>query len=140
MGITLDKYLREVKKISKGYEVDEIVAERFMSRGNGGTLIESVNMMLGQLNTVSRNKITLLSASTWKNRVNKFFDLKDFYTQVRVEAHEVDAVLMSMYCAEQILDLDILPRFKKKNERTNLIKVIESCTTSQLKKPKRKKR
>lgn len=140
MGLLLNKYDKGVRKIIRDHKVTHSVAERFMSRGHGGTLIESVNMMLGRLSGIPKHNPILLSASTWKNRVNKFFDLKEFYKQVRVEPHEIDALLMAMYCAEKVTDTDILSRFAKEPARRKLIKRIEGCTRSELKKEKKKSR
>ncbi len=140
MGVVLNRYTRGISALIKDHGVTNSVAERFMARGHGGTLIESVNMMLGRLTGIPNQNPVLLSSATWKNRVNKFFDLKAFYKEVRVEPHEIDATFMAFYLAEKLWGVDILHRFTKPKELRRLKERIEECTTSPLKKPKRKKR
>ena len=78
---------------SKKHGVDFILAERYMSRGRNGATIEYVNQMLGALEYASPYEVTQISASTWKNRLKRIFDLKQFYKECyRVEPHEIDAI------------------------------------------------
>jgi len=135
----LGLYLKELKRHTKGHKITHVVAERYMTRGIKGPLVESVNMMLGGMHVTYKQPIQIMPAAVWKNRANKFFDLKEFYKEIRVEAHEVDATFMAFYTAEKIWNVDILDRFAKPKELRRLKERIEECTLSPLKKPKRKR-
>lgn len=129
----LAAFNKETKAKFRVYKPTHLIAERFMTRGIKGPLVESVNMMLGVLAYANKQPVIFVPAVVWKNRVNKFFDLKAFYKEAGVEAHEVDAVLMAFFAAERITGKDVLPRFAKAKERTKLLRYIEQCTDSVLK-------
>lgn len=133
----LGTYLKELKGHIKGHKITHIIAERYMTRGIKGPLVESVNMMLGGMSVTFKQPIQLVPAAIWKNRANKFFDLKAFYKEVRLEAHEIDATFMSFYTAEKLWGVDILDRFAKPKELRRLKERLEECSISPLKKPKR---
>jgi Holliday junction resolvasome RuvABC endonuclease subunit len=141
---TLKKHLKEIKGILSDYQIDYIFAERYMTRGIKGATVEAVNQMLGALDVSVKQEVTEMPASTWKNRVNKFWQLKDegtkkgVYSRSRTLPHEVDATLQCFWLAEKKLGIDILPRFKKKREQDNFLKSLEICTTSPLRKVKGK--
>lgn len=135
----LRAHVKEVKSLVTKYQVDYLLTERYMTRGIKGSTIEAVNQMLGALEIGLSQEITQIPAATWKNQVNRIFDLKDFYKSVRVEPHEVDAVLQAMWLAGKKLDVNVLAIFKSKKNINQLRKVIECRTTSKLKKAKVKK-
>jgi hypothetical protein len=91
---------------------DVLYMERFQSRGNGGTTIEAINFMLGVLvYHFNECDIRLLTAATWKNRVNAKTDLKEVYKSYGLNrvaslktAHELDAALIGIYAAHQYFD------------------------------------
>ncbi len=134
----LKAYVKAFNKVvkSSGKKPTHLIAERFMARGLKGPLVESVNMMLGSLAYSTNLPITFVPAVVWKNRVNKVFDLKAFYKEARIEPHELDATMMAFFLAEKIFNQDIVSQLSKKKSRSNLIKVIEKCTTSKLKNKK----
>lgn len=134
----LRAHVKEVKALVKKYDAEYILAERYMTRGIKGSTIEAVNQMLGALEIGIPLEITQIPAATWKNQVNKVFDLKEFYGSVRVEPHEIDAVFQAMWLAGKKLNVDVLKIFKKSKNINQLRKVIECKTTSSLRKPKRK--
>ncbi len=134
----LRQHVAEVRKLVKTYGVEAILTERFMTRGIKGPTIEAVNQMLGALDIGLPQEITQISAATWKNQVNKVFDLKEFYKKVRVQPHEIDAVFQAMWLAEKKLGVKILATFSSSSRRKKLIRMIECKTTSPLKKARRK--
>lgn len=136
----LKAHVKEVKALVKKYGVDCILAERYMARGMKGSTIEAVNQMLGALEIGLAQEITQIPAATWKNQVNRKFDLKEFYKTVPVEAHEVDAVFQAVWLAEKKLGIDLLGKFTSIKKRNQLVKVITWKTTSQLKKLKSTKK
>lgn len=89
------------------YKPDIITLERFQTRGFKGKTIELIGTMLGIMMMknaeLARTKdvdVRLLTAATWKNRVNKISKLKAIYKVMKkrkVVDHRVDAALMSIY-------------------------------------------
>ncbi len=137
----LQEHVKEIRDLAKKYNVDFILAERYMSRGRNGATIEYVNQMLGAMEYGLSYEITQISASTWKNRINRVFDLKQFYKYCyRVEPHEVDAVFQAMWLAEKKLEIEFLEFFESDEARKNLKRVILCQTTSLLKKRKKQKK
>lgn len=97
-----DQYLLFEKEfLLKVKNVDSFICERFQSRGMKGNVIESVNMMIGMMvqhmASIQVKNIKLVTASTWKNRVNKITDLKEIYKLARVPNHITDAVCLGLY-------------------------------------------
>lgn len=92
---------------------DALYAERFQSRGHGGNTIEEVNMMMGALALRFRQvNPVFITASTWKNWVNRNIDLKEEYTRLGLKStkspkaiHEFDAVLIALFGACKQLDV-----------------------------------
>jgi hypothetical protein len=89
---------REVQKLIKRHGVTNMVAERFISRGLKGSQGEMISMMLGHL--VFHHDCHLLLSSTWKNQVNKQFDLKAAYRAYGLVPHIIDASLIATYYAD----------------------------------------
>ena len=88
------------------YKPDEIMAERFISRGLKGSMGEKVSAMLFTMATICwyRNiKFTLVAAQAWKNTFNKrhFYPAKldELYKMVgkTKNAHRVDSCLIACY-------------------------------------------
>jgi len=135
----LQKHVGEVRAIIKKYGIKYVLAERYMARGGKQATIEYVNQMLGALEYALPVEVTQISAATWKNRINRIFDLKKYYKECyRVEPHEIDAVFQSMWLAEKKFDRKFTDKFGKSKNRKNLTKVIECKTTSVLKKQKKR--
>lgn len=102
------QFIGEVEDIidRTGLTPEALYMERFQSRGNGGTTIECINFMLGTMVYHFRDRcpVSLLTAATWKNRVNRYLILKESYKAYGLQlkaspktAHELDAVLIGMY-------------------------------------------
>jgi hypothetical protein len=79
-----------------------IIAERFQTRGIGGTTIETVSCMLGILSCFGL-PMKAVVASQWKNEFKRRFgqDLKELYPTVSVAPHQLDAALIGIYGLEQ---------------------------------------
>lgn len=95
------KYLEWVGKLIRKYKIDGIYAERYMSRGMGGPTIESVNMMLGLLQSFQLPD-RYIPAAVWKNAVRRQgVDLKLEYKICRSAPHQLDASLIGLYGLHQ---------------------------------------
>ena len=98
---TVLKFNQEIEDMIDTYNVTEVTMERFVSRGIRGSLSEYICIMQGIL--AINPKITafnLVTAATWKNTFNKAYSLKDLYKQARklkLEDHEIDAVMIGLY-------------------------------------------
>lgn len=107
----------EMRRLTRNHgPFDLVVAERFQSRGNKGTTIESINVMLGVLATMYP-QLVVYTAATWKNRANAHFDLKSLYAELKEEMrplkprerrqiHELDCATMGVYHASKSLGID----------------------------------
>lgn len=136
----LQRHVNEIREVVKEFQVDFILAERYMARGGKGATIEYVNQMLGAVEYGIKQEVTQIPAATWKNRVNKVFDLNQFYKDCyRVEPHEIDAIFQAFWLAEKKMNLDLIGYFESEKIRDKLIQVILCQTTSTLKKERKKK-
>lgn len=113
----LKKYVNDVMEIFNKYSVDHLVAERFMIRSFRTATAEYICVMLGALDNEMRwrkkKPPVFIPAVTWKNAVNRLFNLKDFYKQVHALPHECDSVLMAFH---QAGCLDLLATEKARKE------------------------
>jgi hypothetical protein len=103
-------YLAEIARWVKLGKPNAFAAERFQTRGNSGPLIEFVSCMLGLVaGTYPKVPFKLTIASSWKNKVQKRFDvdLKEVYTETLVQPHQLDAALIGIYGLEQGLKRDL---------------------------------
>lgn len=128
-------YMDWIASMLEQYQPSAIIAERYMTRGISGPTIESVNMMLGILQSFNlRDKY--IPAATWKNAVTRSgVELKEWYKFCRVAPHPLDATLIGVYDLHQrhgIKDFGNLN--EKKFEQ--LVYAVEDTTTSKLYKRK----
>lgn len=99
-------FKKEVSGIIKQYGVDVLVAERYQNRGmQRGNTIELVNFMLGALDSLRVQDYVVITPAQWKNAFNKFYDLKEFYREIKMVPHRIDATLIALYGAYQYLDV-----------------------------------
>lgn len=94
----LDSYVRK-------YNPAGLIAERFQARGLMGTTSECVTLMMGIVYERYGFPIKFITAATWKNDFNQRIahtgkDLKDLYKWTKVEPHQLDAALISIYGLE----------------------------------------
>lgn len=96
-------FVSEVSHIMDEYGVTGVVMERYMTRGIGGTTIESVNMMIGIVQALCSRRgcsFMLLPASQWKNEFNRHSSLESFYAAASgCTPHQLDAVGIGLYGA-----------------------------------------
>lgn len=101
-------FLEEIKEIDRMYgPFDGCAFERFQTRGICGDTIESISLMLGVLSMWSLDHkipIRLITASQWKNQINRKVDLKALYKEHKLTSkksvkaiHEFDAMLIGVY-------------------------------------------
>lgn len=90
-------------QILSDFSVTHIVAERYMiRRGQGGTAIEAINIMIGVLLETDL-PTKLIPASQWKNEVSRRdISLDDIYLEVKaagITPHQTDACHIATYGA-----------------------------------------
>lgn len=110
-----------LRNILAPYEpIGAVFMERFQSRGNGGSTIEAINMGLGRVssmfNHLGPTYPKFITAATWKNRVNKKFDLKHEYknqgltskakSYVGPTEHQLDSTLIGVYGLHQYFGIE----------------------------------
>ncbi len=86
------------------YKPNYCVIERFQNRGSRtGLLAECIGFMTGVFyqtfvsNTVNSTEVRLITAASWKNKVNRVFDLKQEYKQYKsLGPHRMDALLIGL--------------------------------------------
>lgn len=99
-----EKFKKEIRKVVKRWKIDAIVAERYQNRGRmKGNTGELVSVMLGTVLSMPVEDVTLITASQWKNEFNKHYNLDDFYKEIDLVAHKVDATCIALYGAAQYL-------------------------------------
>lgn len=106
---TSTTFLKEIQQWM-AFSPDGVVAERFQTRGNGGPLIEMVSSMLGLIRgRYPKIPIKLTIASAWKNRVQRRFgvDLREVYTEIAVQPHQLDAALIGVFGLEEGLGVTL---------------------------------
>jgi hypothetical protein len=129
-------YKRELMALGK---FDLVVAERFQARGNKGPTIECISVMLAALLELYPGKTVFLTASTWKNRVNRVFDLKAYYDDLkhaqvdvrpvsdRKTVHELDSSLMGLYAFYRHTKREYYTAFAKESAREHYLEMFLSC-------------
>lgn len=136
----LSQYLAFKKELKALGSFDMVVAERFQARGNKGPTIECITLMLGALLELYPGKTVFLTASTWKNRVNRVFDLKEYYEDLKAEqvavrpisnrktVHELDSSLMGLYAYYREKGIDYYAGFAKESAREHYLQMFLNCT------------
>lgn len=115
----LRQFAKVLRRVRKKYEPEGVAMERFQSRGNGGNTIEKINMMLGQVPVIFHNApVEFPTASTWKNRTLKHFDLKSAYRGYGLTSkaksydgpteHQLDAALIGTWYGHKLLEREDL--------------------------------
>lgn len=117
------------------YQPHAVAAERYMTRGIKGPLVECVNIMIGMTLTLIEKPFKIMPAATWKNAVSRQgVDLKAQYKVVGVTPHQVDAAMIGVYTGCQAFGLNqfgdlnlpkLFPRFLEQLEQTSVIPVKE---------------
>lgn len=95
----IDIFEKEWVDLIVKYNAKIISSERFQARGLRGRSIEAVSIMNGVIALVSKQHnvpVQLITAATWKNQINKLFDLKLLYTKLDITPHTTDAVFIAL--------------------------------------------
>lgn len=135
----LSQYKAYKKELRELGAFDLVVAERFQARGNKGPTIECISVMLAALLEMYPGKTIFLTASTWKNRVNRIFDLKDYYEDLkqaqvdvrpvsdRKTVHELDSSLMGLYAYYREKKLNYYSGFASESAREKYLDLFLNC-------------
>jgi hypothetical protein len=101
-----EAFMREIAEIFRKVKPDVVVIERFQARGLMGPTIELISVMIGLIASLltdlaekeGRHIIfRVLTASTWKNSVNRVVSLDNLYERVSAkDKHRMDACLMAL--------------------------------------------
>ena len=124
-------YLQWARGMVEDYAIDGIFGERYMTRGIKGPTVESVNMMLGLLQSLEL-KDAYIPAAVWKNAVGRQgIDLKVEYKLCRTAPHQLDASLIGVYAIHQAFNVKDygtmgLKRFHR------LVDQVEETSTAKL--------
>lgn len=89
------------------FKPDMFMVERYQARGGKGTTIECVSIMNGVIASLCLDRgidFQMITAATWKNRVNAHISLEDSYKEVEFPDHMVDSSFIGMYGAVQYYD------------------------------------
>ena len=95
----LELFSKEWIDLIVKYKANAITSERFQARGLRGKSIELVSIMNGTIAYEAHKHnipVQLITAATWKNQVNKLFDLKMLYTKLRLTPHTIDSVFIAI--------------------------------------------
>lgn len=123
-----EAYAREVGKIIKKHKPDFQIAERYMTRGIKGILIECVSSMLNTLELRFDTPLKLIPAVTWKTELKKCeADFKEWYKKCRTTPHQLDSAGMGIYAIMKFLNV---PR--QKIDMWKLIAQLEETSEEEL--------
>lgn len=106
-GERIKRFSAEIKCLKRTHKAIFVTAERFMTRGHGGTTIESISVMLGVVATVFGTEVRFITAANWKNAFNKWYNLDKLYGDMKpygITNHQVDAVCIGLYGASLALE------------------------------------
>lgn len=103
LQIQLPKYYKTISGLFRDHGKPKAVhVERFQTRGVKSKSVETVSMMNGVVATICMHRHTdfyTTIAGTWKNLVNKHFDLEHLYKlakEIGFTPHEVDAFMIAI--------------------------------------------
>lgn len=121
----------------KKYNVDAICAERFMTRGLLGPLVEMVGIMIGiAMSCTGELPFKVFPAATWKNAVKRNTGEKDFlnslYKKTKVLPHQLDAALMGVWTLYQGYKQTDFKGLDLDTEINKLLDQIEATSTERL--------
>ena len=125
------EYLEWVRRMSQKFEARAIFAERYMTRGIKGPTIESVNMMLGLLQSLLLPD-RYIPAAVWKNAVTRQgIDLKQEYKYCLTAPHQLDATLIGVWGLHQAFNIKDLGSMNNKTFGV-LLKEVARTSTAKL--------
>lgn len=106
-GERIKRFTNEIKRLKRTHKATFSTAERFMTRGHGGTTIEAISVMLGVVATVFGTEVRFITAANWKNAFNRWYNLDKMYGEMKpygIPTHQVDAVCIGLYGASLALE------------------------------------
>lgn len=124
-------YMEWNRKMIGRWKPDAIFAERYMTRGISGPTIETVNMMLGILQSFNLPD-RYVPAAVWKNAVTRNgIDLKGWYKFCRTTPHALDAALIGVWAAHQVFGVKDMGKLNEERFES-LVLQIEKTSTGRL--------
>ena len=112
--IPLGNYRNVLRNLAREYGSPAAVCfERFQTRGILGKTIECISMMNAVPPLIfGKADVRVITAATWKNRINRFIDLKASYKEYKLTRvaslkrdHELDACLIGIYMIHKHFDV-----------------------------------
>jgi len=138
IGDQVDHFSSSVKDLMLKHQPDVVVMERFQSRLMGGSTIEAVNIMIGCVANVvyqvseelGKNILfKLVTAATWKNRLNQIVDLSLIYSLAPKKLiHRLDACLMACYVFPSTEN--VYKIFGSKYRASSLVESLENVVST----------
>lgn len=128
----INLFKAEVRRILRKHKPTHLIAERFMTRGIKGATIEYISVMLGVLTQMGIKNVKFITAAQWKNRWNRYYCLDDFYPQVCIEDHQVDAANIALYGSALWFDTPYFDFFASDLERKQFIRKLEYANTGKV--------
>ncbi len=127
----LSAYSKTMKTLERLHKPNCIAAERYMTRGIRGPLVEQINLMLGMLIARTTLPIKLIPAVTWKTAIKREgIDLKGVYKSCKATPHQIDATLIGIYTGLQGFKIKGFTGFKPHMKR--IIEEIETTSVTRL--------
>jgi hypothetical protein len=124
-------YLKWIRGIVCKHKIAGMFAERYMTRGIKGPTIESVNMMLGMLQSLELPD-RYIPAVVWKNAVaRQGIDLKSEYRLCCTAPHQLDASLIGVYGIHQVFGVKDFGSMDKR-QFIKLVHQIENTSQAKL--------
>mgnify|MGYP001433205113 CR=1 FL=1 len=97
----MDSFSTEWEEIFDSHKVVGYTTERFQARGLKGKSIEAVSIMNGLSCSLARKRqidFEMITASTWKNQVNRYTDLEAIYAMVPdLTPHSIDSCFLAIH-------------------------------------------
>lgn len=114
------------------HDCDAIIGERFMTRGIKGPTVESVNMMLGILQSFDLPDC-FIPAATWKNAITRTgIEMNDLYRACRTQRHQLDAAFIGVYGIFMGMNIKDFGSYWTRKRLIRFIDEVESTSTTRL--------
>lgn len=114
--LNINHITSELNDLYVKYKPNVVIAERFMTRGHKGSIIEFVNIMLGIIINTIEYKY-LLTAAQWKNMLNKKNSLTTIYDTYKLPDHVIDSIYIGIYGISKLLGKKPFFNLTKSNKK-----------------------
>lgn len=126
-SVNHEVFLQELEGLISEYKPDELVIERFQTRGAAasfmGAIIETVNVQIGTIITLCYKKniaYRMIIAVTWKSAIKRAgLRIEDLYKVNKKNHHVIDAFLMALFQTDCLDYLKTPKRYQKFVETVN---------------------